>query len=637
MAKPLALSPEIQKLEAKYEAANQARRPIEIEWLLDIAFFCAKQYTEYDGTSKMLREIPREKGREKAPRPIDNRIYSLVMDAYASARGIEADVEVLPTNTDSMAVSDAKVQQAFLDHITGPTQAKWEVRRDRALFYTSLIGEGWLKWTYQKDRKRPDIETCSALEIYLDPTPEHYLDARWLIHARGMAPEDVYDIYGIELPPDALDRSAKNAVLREVGMITNTPTVLVKELWELPSRRFLRGRFITWAGNHILQTSDFPYDHGKLPFTQIGHSPIPTTARYMSGTRTARPLQMELNQYHAQKTTSRKKFANFKWFIDSTMAESMSGTLPDDSEDQVLVGDSRNGTMKPEILQAQNWPDSQDGEWIEAAFQNAVGMHEASTGQAPGRVDSAQGIEQLQEADRGRLTEVEGTLKTAVAMGFGMVLSLARQYMTEEQIIPDFSNDAGPQVHHWIASDMPEDPMVRVVLGGGLPKNRAARRQEIIAMWTAGLLGEDPGKALKMLDYPTDMNLTGIEKDEAEAWNENLCLLRGMPVTAKKWQNHEVHRRVHDECRKTAEFASSTDDVWKMFDHHMQDTDTQELVEIQEEAERQARIQAIADAAVANQLPPTDAVDSGATPPASGASAAAQPSGQAPQTGAPPA
>lgn len=636
MAQAAALSPEIQLLDTKYDRAVKARKPVEIEWLLDISFFGGKPYTTWD-KEKGLHQIARAKGRENMPRPVDNRIYSLVMDVYAAIKAHDPEVEVLPQNMDSLAVSDAKVQQAFLDHLTGATQANWATRRDRALFWTALCGEGWNKWVQDDDKKRPRIEACSPLEIYTDGA-ELYVDCRWIIHARSMAPEDVYDTYGVEVPPNAAGNNATHdAVLREVGMYTGVPECLVKELWELPSRRRPGGRFVTWSGNVVLSDSDFPYDHKMLPFTQVGHSPIPGTGRFMSGTRTARPLQMELNQYHAQKITARKKFSNFKWMIDSSLAESMGGTLPDDSEDQVLVGDTRNGQMLPTILQSQLWPDSNDGEWLEAAFQNASGQHEASMGQAPGRVDSAQGLEQLQEADQGRLNEVESTLKLAIGRGFGMVLALAKQYMRDEQIVPDYSGEGGPAVHHFLTSSIPDQPMVRVVEGGGLPKNRASRRAEIIAMWTAGLLGQDPSKALKMLDYPTDMNLTGIEQDEMEAWQENLLMLRGVAVSAKPWQNHDVHRRVHDECRKSAEFASAVEKVHTTFEFHMKDTDTQELVEVREEADRQAAIQAIAAAAVApdpaadpSAPPPPAAVDSGQPPAPGDTPPAAQPAGPSP-------
>ncbi len=628
----MAVAEGIPALERLYDKAAKARKPFDVEWLLDCAFYVGLQYTEWhtpkNGRDGQFRTIPRDPKRPSAPRPIANKIYPLVMDAFAAVSSHAPDVEVLPTNGDAMQISDAKVAQAYLDHITFPTQANWEMRRNAAWFWLALCGEGWLKWVMSEPKGRPDIEACSPLEIYGDPSPDNYLDWRWLIHARAMDPDDVYDRYGVDLPASAVDPQdqQRQTILREIGMASGSPTVTVKELWELPSRRHPEGRFITWAGGQYLtpQGAPFPYAHKQLPFTQLGHSPIPGTSHYCSGTRSARPLQMELNQYHAQKTDARKKFANHKWFIDSVLHESMT-QMPDDSPDQVLVGDSRNGQSKPEILQAQMWPDSQDGVWINDELQDAVGLHEASTGQAPGRVDSAQGIEQLQEADEGRLRWARATMDTAIARGFGQLLELAKQYVKAEQIIPDYTSKGVPAVMRFKTSRFPEQPILRVVSGGGLPKNRAARRAEIISMWTAGLLGPNPRKALELLDMPRDMNLAGDEMDVLEAEQENMLMLQGVAVTPHPWQNHEAHRRVHDECRKSAEFMSSPDKVWGVFDFHDQRTDMAELEDIQQEAKRQAAITAIAESAV-----PPDA-------PVPTAPTAAQPEGQAPQQGAVPA
>lgn len=631
----------IAKLEAMYEQAAKARKPFDIEWVLDAAFFCGKQYTEYNTRQQQFQTIPRDPLRPRAPRPISNKIYHFVMDSYAAAREHAPDVEVLPTNGDSIEISNAKVAQAYIRHLADPTKAAWELRRDRALFWAVLVGEGWNKWTMNEEKGRPDIEFCSPLEIYLGPTQDTYLDARWIIHARTMTPDEIHDTYGVEIPENALDRvdATKTAVLRELGMDTGGPAATVKELWHLPSKRHPEGRMVTWTGGTYLTdaAAPFPYKHGMLPFTQIGHSPIPGTPHFCSGTRTMRPLQMELNQYHGQKTTSRKKFANHKWFLDSTLAESMT-MRPDDSDDQVLIGDSRNGQSLPQILQAQMWPDSQDGEWITSEMQDAVGLHDASQGAAPGRVDSASGIEQLQEADKGRLSETRKTMNVAQARGFGMLIELARQYVHAEQIVPDFSASGAPSVHQFKTDSFPKHPILRVVQGDGLPKNRATRRAEVISMWTAGLFGENPRKALELLDYPADMNITGEERDVMEAWNENLLLLRGIAVTPKPWQNHEVHRAVHNECRKTAEFAAAAEKVWGVFEFHLDDTDKAELEEIAVEAERQAMIQAAVEAAVPEPPPVDPNVPAGPPPADSPApSTGGQPQGQGPQPGAPPA
>lgn len=622
---------EVRALEDMFSKAAKARKPHDVEWVLDAAFYLGKQYTEYykpQNQPGQFRTIPRDPNNKKAPRPIANKIYSKVMDAYASMATHDPAIESLPQNIDSVSIATAKLEQAYLDHVSFPTQANWLLRRNKTLFWVALCGEGWFKACMRPDNSRPDIETCSPFEIYLPPGVTAYVDAPWIIHARAMDPEDVFERYGIELPASSLDAgdATKNAILREIGMLTGTQTVLVKELWQLPCRRHPRGRMAAWGGGRLLYSDPhgFPYAHGQLPFMQVGHSPVPGTPHFTSGTRVMRPLQMELNDYHAQKTTNRKKFNNHKWFMDAALAESMT-MRPDDSANQLLIGDSRNGLLLPQILQGQVWPDSQDGAWITSEMDDAVGLHEASQGSAPGRVDSAQGIESLQEADRSRLVEVEGTMETAIALLFGQLLSLAKQYVKDEQIIQAYSGDSRGLVHRFKTDQFPAKPIVRVVSGGGLPKNRASRRAEIISMWSAGLLGADPGKALKMLDYPTDMNLSGIELDQLEAQNENMQLAEGVSITAKKWQNHELHRRVHDEQRKTSEFQSATNDVQAKYQFHMDTHDAAELEEIQEEAARRARIEAIAAAAAPPEAP------------VGGEPTAAQPTGQVPQPGAPPA
>ena len=211
--------------------------------------------------------------------------------------------------------------------------------------------------------------------------------------------------------------------------------------------------------------------------------------------------------------------------------------------------------------------------------------------------------------------------------------------MDGEQIIADYSQNGAPQVRKFKTDQFPDKPMLRVVSGGGLPKNRTSKMAQVTSMFASGILG-DPAvpatsaKALKMLDFPTEMNLSGEDIDEMEARAENLQMLQGIPVTPKKWQNHELHRRIHDDMRKSSEFASATEEVWGVVDFHLEATDAAELEEITEEAHRQAEIQRVADEAVAAVEPAVPAAPIGAGPPTP--PDVAQPQGQGPE-GAPPA
>lgn len=618
----------IADLERQYEKAATARKPFDIEWVLDAAFFNGHQYTIWNQRAGRFQTAEREPNRPLSVRCVDNRIYSLVMDSWAMAKSTDPDCEVLPTNVDSTEIAKARVGQAYLDHVCFPSQANWAARRDQALFWAVLGGEGWIKATIQKGDTVPRIESCSPLEIYLQPGVSTYLDARWIIHARGMDPEDVYDVYGVDLPATSVDSqdTLKSQILREIGMVTGNPTVTVKELWELPSRRHPNGRFITWTRDRILQDLPFPYTHKMLPFAQLGHSPVPDTAHYSSGTKVARPISMERNAYHNQRHDHRKRFSDGKWFYDSTMDLNHE---PDDSAGQVLKGDTRGGLLPPPVqIPGIAWVDNGDNEMLEMSLQNAVGLHEASSGQAPGRVDSASGIEALQEGDKGRLSEIEATLLTATARIMGQVLSLAKQYVREELILPVYSANAKQFVHAFKTSDFPECPIVKVTLGGGLPKNKAQRRKEIVGMFSAGVFGlqTEPGvvsRVLEMLEFPVEMNLTGNELEEMVARNENMLLMQGIAVTPKQWQNHELHERIHNEARNTAEYDAAGNDVWKVFEFHDEATQAAKLKEMVEAAEEQFAIEQ-AIAAVAPPDPtPTPESDPNAPDPALAAPGAA--------------
>jgi hypothetical protein len=604
-------------LEQMFEKAAAARKPQDIEWVLDAAFYCGLQYTTWNVPAGRFEEIPRPTNRPNAPRPIANKIASLTMDAWASMKSYDLAVEIKAPSSDSMDISNARVEQAWVDYIQKPCSASWLARKNAALFWVALCGEGWLKWTIAKNfvtsKLETRIEACSPLDVYLQPNVDSYLDANWLIHVKGMEAEDVYNLLGADLEASSVDSQdvLKTKIMREIGMVSGTPTVTVKELWQLPSRRHPAGRHIIWTRDRVLLREDFPYKHRMLPFTQIGHSPIPGSPHYSSGTRIARPLQMELNQYHAQKITARNNFANHKWAVDSVMAASMQKPI-DDSPNQVLICDTQAGRIPfPAILQAQMWPDSQDGVWIGEELDDAVGLHDVSRGEAPGRVDSAQGIENLQDADKSRTSEVKDTMSVAMYRGFKMCLSLAKQFVTDEQMIPAYGRNGAVQVHRFKTDSFSDDPVIEITQGG-LPTGRAARRAEVMTMWSAGLLGADPSRALDLLDYPSDVSVSPDERDELEAVAENMLMALGQPVTPKPWQNHEIHRRIHDEYRKSAEFAAAKDQVWNVFEHHDVETNAAELADMREAAERQKAI----DDMLAEVFPP-------AAPPLPGAPAQA--------------
>ncbi len=155
--------------------------------------------------------------------------------------------------------------------------------------------------------------------------------------------------------------------------------------------------------------------------------------------------------------------------------------LPDDSHNQVLVYESRNGTVKPEIFQPAALPDSDRViSMIVGELQDAAGLHAISQGDAPGRVDSFKALELLRNEDQTRLQWLNATMDATIADGFYQLLQLARQYVPGEIIATTYTRRGTPEVQRFKARDrISERHTVRVIAAAAVPKTQALRRQRL--------------------------------------------------------------------------------------------------------------------------------------------------------------
>jgi hypothetical protein len=251
------------------------------------------------------------------------------------------------------------VAKAYCTYVAEPCGPTSSSSSRRATLWAIIGGEGYLKWVWDARAKQPDIIPCSIFEIYFDPYATDFQKARYVIHSKFMDVEQVYDIYGVEIKPTGEADPMKTELLRGMGSAPVVNGVTVNELWHKPCKRYPEGLYVAWAGNDMLVSrGPLPYDHKRLPFTQIGCIERPDSAHYMSPVKYLRSAQMELNKYHAQRIMIREAFANPKWWIP---AELELEEMPNDSPRQVLRA-SRRRHVKPELIQPTTMPDNDDGD-----------------------------------------------------------------------------------------------------------------------------------------------------------------------------------------------------------------------------------------------------------------------------------
>ncbi len=598
----------IVELERRKRASADARKPFERDWWLNLAFYLGHHYVRW-GTSNSLERIPFRKGETAldTPRPVANKVMRYVSQLHALAQQHDPEPEVMPPPDDELNGS-APIAQAYLEDLCSPTQADWDSVRGEASLWAVTCGEAWFKWYYDPIRKRPSVVARSPFEVYPDPDAINQSDMRWVIEARFMGLDAIYETFAVRVNPQTADKpdDVKAEIMREMGYASTAQGATVNEMWEIPGRAHPKGRHIVWTSQQVLLNEDFPYEHKRLPFTQVGVIPVAGVLHLHSPVKTLRPLSMELNQYHAQRITIRKNFANPKWFLDADLKASMEESgMPDNSPNQVLWGDSQGGQVVPIILQPASMADNGDGVWIVEEMADAVGLHDVSEGQVPGRVESAKAIELLKQEDATQLQLYRKMLDRSISIGFAQLIELARQYVDNEVVVTTYGQGAVASVQSFMTNSFPKKPLVRVAAVAGLPKSRAARQEQLIAYWNAGII-DDKAQMRRLLELPGEDDITGISFDLTQAQNENHLLANAQGVEANVFDNHQLHRMKHDEWRKSTSYATASDQVRAAFDMHVEDHDVKELEELLKEANRQAQINEIAAIATPPPIVPPD-------------------------------
>lgn len=605
-----------------WESCRRARIPFDKEAWLNYAFFNNEQYVEWIPSAMSLREIPRVPEGSRYPRPVINKIMHFVEQEHSMVLQTRPNIDVLPANEDPVSITYANVANAFMEWCMDETEANLNQEIAYAAKWALASTEGYLKWFWNATKDRPDVEACSPFDIYVDPYAKSFDKARYIIHDQFLDVEQVYDRYGIEVQADTVSRNdpARLAVMHELGFAPVLQGALVHEMWMLPCRRYPDGVFVVWTSRQILYgPTAFPYDHKMLPFTQAGSILRPGVPHYTSAVSYLRSPQMELNKYHAQMILVRQNFASPKWWIPSDLELEED---PDDTPNQILRGDSQGGMLKPDIIQPTTMPPNDQGAWITSEMEDVVGLHEVSQAQVPGRVEAAKAIELLKEADDGRLAELLRSIGSGIARGGYMWLMLARQYIKEPKMVTIYSTEGLPEVHRLYADKLDPNMRVRVTMGTGLSRSRAAREDTLMLMWDNGII-QDRETMAELMDVPISNVSPDNLYDIKLARNENFTMAAGQPVVPNSWDNHDIHRREHNNYRKTQEFLHLSTKQKSMFEFHVQMHDQLQIQQLGAELQRQSLAAAVANGAGFQQPPQPGAPTEPQTTPTGAAPASA--------------
>ena len=579
---------DIMELQQRKEYARKSRRVWEGEWWANLAYVNGEQYVKWDLNTNRLIEMHQVPGSERVIRnicmPITRRERAKILKTIPT-------VEALPKTEKEDDQYVAKVLNAqFRDW-----RKKWKMDRRlrNASFWVVTTGNVWLKWYWDSANKCVQTAVVPPFDVYPDPYAKSMLDCRWIIQTQFLDLQTAKERYGKDFKPMEMDALAglegRLYANYADAFSANLPGVVVNEYWEPPSATRPKGAYVVWAGHELVYEGPFPYKHGKLPFTHIGHIERANTKWYASVMDYIRGPQEELNRVESQILENRN-LANGKWFIPHTLELEAD---PDASPRQILRASGGPPDAAPQFIEISALPSwvANESDRITMFAQDMAGQHEVSRGGVPGRVEAAQAIQLLQETDDEVLKDTIHSMEEALAEGYWQCANLLKQFGNPKQILKAYDDEGRVEVMEFMVQDLPEaeDLQITTQTTTGLPQSIAGRWDRVLNLWQYKII-EDPKQAMELLNLaPENPDLLPEHQDKAQAYRENK-LMKGeldgepRPIEPYQWNNHPVHMEEHRRYMNSEEYRQLDPQTQQFFHFHLEQHEQMHLEEVQKQA-----------------------------------------------------
>jgi hypothetical protein len=181
---------------------------------------------------------------------------------------------------------------------------------------------------------------------------------------------------------------------------------------------------------------------------------------------------------------------------------------------------------------------------------------------------SAAAIMAMQDAQELQLSIPVNLNAAAIEHVGGHILSLIRQFWTEDRVVRTWSQDGELEVKHYEGADIARELDVRVSTESGLPDSKAGRVQLATELQQLGML-PDPRAFVRLLDMPgMDLISETLDLDTKQQKRETNQLIQGVQVPVNAFDNHVIHLQEINNFRKTKDYEALPPEIKAVVDAH---------------------------------------------------------------------
>lgn len=517
-------------------------------WMTNIAYLIGFDSVHFDPMLRQFRPMGTLEYIAK-DRVHVNRIMAKCQNRLARLTKRPPKYDVIPNSTEQEDKDAASLGLQIIQHYWHKENIN--DKRIDAKMWCQQAGIGYMRVFWDKGAGKfimdesgelhPEgdigVEVASPFECFPDPQAKRFEEVRKFARCK-IRPLEYFQVQypekghlvkeeGCWLLSLSYDQSI-NYSTNATGTSTDSDkamknSAIEMSYYEAPSRKYPRGRHIVVANGVVLKKGPLPASEGEfapamIPYVKFDDIRVAGKFTSEAVITHLRPLQDQLNRVLNQRARWMNRLLTGK-YIAANGSHIRSDAFNDQSGEIVFydpVLNAPNGGA-PTSLDMPVIPQSAyiEEERLNLAIDDTCGINEVSSGQLPASNMPAIGMQFLSEQDDTRIGVMTESDEHAYARLGQLILRFAQCYVKTERLLKQVGQNREYIVKKWRGDMLRGNDDVTVIRGSTLPGSKTLDRQDILNLYTQGLLGDPQDmrvrdKVLNLLEFG----------DIAEVWKD---------------------------------------------------------------------------------------------------------------------
>ncbi len=561
---------------ADFKKRQEQRRPVELNWRLNMNFVVANQFAEISPKGD-IANIDREYFWQQ--REVYNHIAPILETRLAKLARVKARPIVRPATNDDMDVASASLSTKLIEAVC--KENDFAPQLAQANMWSETTGSAFFKitWNNQAGEKIDangmregdvEISLCPPFELFPEDISVVDIDKQSsIMHVKVLTSAEVKKIWGKEVKGGEVnvftfDRTqvagglGYSATLPSIVSEKREDSVTVIEKYEKPTKEYPNGRLIIVAGDQLVYIGDLPYENGEdgertYPFSR--QLCLENLTNFFGSSVVERiiPVQRAYNAVKNRKHEFMNRIALGVLAVEDGSCDTDNLEEEGLPPGKILV--YRQGSTPPIMLSPQQIPTefSREEEKLLNEFTMISGVSEVTTySQVPTNVASGSAISLLLEQDDTRISLTADSLRDSVKRIGKQILRLYRQFAKVPRVKRIVGDNGEVETASFSCGNIGSEDIVFDTVNE-IEDTLSARRAMVYDLLRIGLFADENGrlpastksKLFEILGFGNWESGNDYQENHMKkAQRENLDLEK-KTITPDVYDDHDIHIAEH--------------------------------------------------------------------------------------------